>query len=319
VLLLIVVAVGVAGYMLIEGWSFLDAFFMVIITITTVGYNEVHDLSEAGRLFTSALIVVGVGTMLFGFGVFAETLADNSFGVFRRQRQMEARLNALKDHFIVCGYGRIGTQVVIEFEEHHVPYVIIDRGDEPLERLHRERRLHLEGDAASEEVLKQAGIERAKGLVCAVDSDERAVYIVLAARALNPKLYAIARAGYPESIRRLELAGADRVISPYRMAGHLMAELAVRPALVDVLDTLHHGEAEVGLEEVLVSPRTAAVGKTVAEAGLLDSSRAKLLALRRKNGALHVNPPADLRLEEGDLLIALGSEPQLQATLNALA
>jgi voltage-gated potassium channel len=257
--------------------------------------------------------------MLFGFGVFAEILAENSFGVFRRQRQMEARLNALKDHFIVCGYGRIGTQVVIEFEEHHVPYVIIDRGDEPLERLHRERRLHLEGDAASEEVLKQAGIERAKGLVCAVDSDERAVYIVLAARALNPKLYAIARAGYPESIRRLELAGADRVISPYRMAGHLMAELAVRPALVDVLDTLHHGEAEVGLEEVLVSPRTAAVGKTVAEAGLLDSSRAKLLALRRKNGALHVNPPADLRLEEGDLLIALGSEPQLQATLNALA
>jgi len=319
VLLVIVIAVGVAGYMLIEGWNFLDAFFMVIITISTVGYTEVHPLSEAGRLFTSALIVVGVGTMLFGFGVFAETLAENSFGVFRRQRQMEARLGALANHFIVCGYGRIGTQVVIEFEAHDVPYVVIDRGEEPLERLHKEQRLHIEGDAAREDILKQSGIERAKGLVCAVDSDERAVYIVLAARALNPKLYIIARAGYPESIRRLELAGADRVISPYRMAGHLMAELAVRPALVDVLDTLHHGESDIGLEEVLVNPRTSAVGKTVAEAGLLEGSRAKLLAVRRRDGSLHVNPAGDLRLEEGDLLIAIGSEPQLQATLNALA
>jgi voltage-gated potassium channel len=319
VLLLIIVVIGTAGYMLMEGWNLLDAFFMVIITISTVGYTEIHPLSDAGRIFTSVLIVVGVGTMLFGFGVFAETLAENSFGVFRRQRQMEARLDALRDHFIVCGYGRIGTQVVIEFEHDDVPYVIIDRGEEPLERLHKEQRLHLEGDAASEELLKQAGIERAKGVVCAVDSDERAVYIVLAARALNPKLYIIARAGYPESIRRLELAGADRVISPYRMAGHLMAELAVRPGLVDVLDTLHHGESDIGLEELLVNPKMASIGKTVGEAGLLDGARAKLLAVRRRDGSLHVNPPADLRLEEGDLLIALGSEPQLQATVNALA
>jgi voltage-gated potassium channel len=318
-LLVIVLTVGVIGYMTLEGWSLLDAFYMTIITISTVGYSELHPQTVEGRLFTAALIVFGVGTMLFGFGTFAETLADNSFGVFRRQRQMEARLNALKGHFIVCGYGRIGTQVVIEFEQHEVPYVIVDRGEEPLGRLRSERRLHIEGDAASEEILKEAGIERAKGLICAVDSDERAVYIVLAARALNPKLYVIARAGYPESLRRLELAGADRVISPYRMAGHLMAELAVRPALVDVLDTLHHGESDIGLEELLVNPRTSAVGKTVAEAGLLETSRAKLLAVRRRDGSLHVNPPSDLRLEEGDLLIALGSEPQLQATVSALA
>ena len=319
ILLLIIIAIGTAGYVLIEGWNLRDAFFMTIITISTVGYNEPQPLSLAGTLFTSALIVVGVGTMLFGFGVFAETLAENSFGIFRRQRQMESKLNALKDHFIVAGYGRIGTQVVIEFEEHGVQHVVIDRGEDPLERLHKEQRLHIEGDAAREEILKEAGIERAKGLICAVDSDERAVYIVLAARALNPKLYIIARAGYPESIRRLELAGADRVISPYRMAGHLMAELAVRPALVDVLDTLHHGESDIGLEELLVNPRTSAIGKTVAEAGLLDASRAKLLAVRRRDGSLHVNPGPDLRLEEGDLLIALGSEPQLQATVSALA
>lgn len=318
VLLAIVIAVGVAGYVVIERWSVFDAFYMTIITISTVGYGEVHPMSVGGRIFSSALIVVGVGTMLFGFGVFAEALADNSFGIFRRQTQMERRLQELRDHFIVCGYGRIGTEVVVEFEDHKVPYVIIDKTEEALERLHKQEKLFIEGDAASEDVLRKAGIDRARGLVSAVDSDERGVYITLAARALNPKLYIIARAGYPESIRRLELAGADRVISPYRMAGHLMAELAVHPAMVDVLDTLHHGDSEIGLEEVLVNPNTKAVGKTLTDSGLLDTSGAKLLAVRRRDGTLHVNPADDLRLEEGDLIIALGNEQQLLTTASML-
>jgi voltage-gated potassium channel len=318
VMLAAVIVFGITGYALIEGWGLLDCFYMTIITISTVGYTEVHPLSTAGRIFTSVLIVVGVGTMLFGFGVFAETLAENSFGIYRRQRQMERRLDNLREHFIVCGYGRIGTQIAIEFDEHHVSYVVIEQNNEALARLDREDRLHVEGDAASEEILKMAGIERAKGLISAVDSDERAVYVTLAARALNPSLYIISRAGRPESIRRLELAGANRVISPYRMAGHRMAELAVRPALVDVLDTLHHGGSEIGVEEVLVGARTTALGKTIADAGLMDPSLAKLLALRRKDGTLHVNPNADLRLEEGDLLIALGSENQLLATAATL-
>ena len=315
-LLAAVTIYGIAGYMLIERWNLLDAFYMTIITIATVGYGEIHPLSSWGRIFTSTLIVVGVGTMLYGFGVFAETLADNSFGAYRRQRLMQRQLDQLKDHFIVCGYGRIGTQIVIEFEEHKVPYVVIDMNDDALERLHKEERLHIDGDAASEDILKQAGIERAKGLISAVDSDERAVYIVLAARALNPELYLVARAGQPESIRRLELAGGSRIrtISPYRMAGHRMAELAVRPALVDVLDTLHHGESEIGVEEVMVGAGMKAIGKTLADAGLLDPANAKILALRRDDGELHVNPNGDLMLEEGDLLVALGSEEQLIAT-----
>ena len=317
-LLAVVIVIGVSGYTLIEHWSLFDAFYMTIITISTVGYGEVHPQSTAGRVFSSLLIVIGVGTMLFGFGVFAETLAENSFGIFRRQTRMERQLKELRDHFIVCGYGRIGTAVVAEFEDHHVQYVIVDRTEEALNRLYKEHKLYIEGDAASEEILKAAGIDRARGLISAVDSDERAVYVTLAARALNPKLYIIARAGYPESIRRLELAGADRVISPYRMAGHLMAELAVHPAMVDVLDTLHHGESEIGLEEVLVQPQTRAVGKTLKDSGLLGSTGAKLLAVRRRDGTLHVNPNDDLRLEEGDLIIALGSEQQLLATASML-
>ena len=143
VLLAIVITVGVTGYMVIDGWSLLDSFYMVIITISTVGYTEVHAQGATGRLFTSGLIVVGVGTMLYGFGVFAETLADNAFGRYRRDRQLQRDLNHLRDHFIICGYGRIGTQVVAEFEEHRVPYVVIDQTEEALERIRAEGRLHI--------------------------------------------------------------------------------------------------------------------------------------------------------------------------------
>ena len=291
---------------------------MVIITISTVGYTEVHPQGTTGRLFTSGLIVVGVGTMLYGFGVFAETLADNAFGRYRRERRLQRDLDHLRDHYIICGYGRIGTQIVAEFEDHKVPYVVIDQTEEAVERIRAEGRLHIEGDASKEEILKQAGIERAKGLISAVDSDERAVYIVLAARAFNPSLYIVARAGRRESIRRLELAGATRTISPYLMAGHRMAELAIRPAMVDVLDTLHHAEAGIGVEELVVSPATAAIGKTLEASGLLAGDAARVLALRRRDGNLHVNPSGSLRLEEGDLVIALGTEEQLFVSASVL-
>jgi len=314
ILLAVVILVGVAGYMLIDGWNFLDSFYMVIITISTVGYTEVHPQGVAGRMFSTGLIVVGVATMLYGFGVFAETLTDNAFGRYRRDRQLERDLNHLRDHFIICGYGRIGTRIVAEFEEHKVPYVVIDQTEEALERIRAERHLHIEGDASKEEILKQAGIDRARGLVSAVDSDERAVYIVLAARALNPNLYIVARSGRPESIRRLELAGATRTISPYLMAGHRMAELAIRPAMVDVLDTLHHGEAGIGVEEMVIISGTKAEGQTLEEAGLLTPDAAKVLAVRKSDGTVNVNPPGNIRLDDGDLVIALGTEDQLFAS-----
>ena len=318
ILLAIVIAVGVAGYMLIDGWNFLDSFYMVIMTIATVGYGEVHPQGPPGRIFTSALIVIGVATMLYSFGVFASILTDNALGEYRRQRRLQHDLDRLRDHFIICGYGRIGTQIVAEFEDHKVPYVVIDQTEEAVERIRAENRLHIEGDASKEEILKLAGIERARGLISAVDSDERAVYIVLAARAFNPNLYIVARAGRPDSIRRLELAGATRTISPYVMAGHRMAELAIRPAMVDVLDTLHHGEAGIGVEELVVTPDTKILGKTLEESGLLAGDAARVLAVRGRDGSVTVNPAASTRLEEGDLVIALGTEDQLFASASKL-
>jgi voltage-gated potassium channel len=307
-------AYGTAGYILIEGWGLLDAFYMSLTTIATVGFGEVHPLSPLGRIFTATLILGGTGTILYAFAIFAETIAEGRFGAFRRERRMKHEIDELRGHFIVCGYGRIGTQIVREFDKQHVPHVVVEVNPEPVARLRREGRRFVEGDAASEDVLRAAGIEHAKGLLAVVDSDERVVYITLAARALNPGLYITARAGQPESTRRLELAGANRVVSPYRMAGRLMAQLAIRPAVVDLIDTLQHGESAIGIEEILVSSGCTARGRTLREAGLLDGGRARLLALRRRDGALHVNPDDGLRLEDGDLVVAMGSDAELGAT-----
>ncbi|HEY6958314.1 MAG TPA: potassium channel protein [Candidatus Limnocylindria bacterium] len=314
--LLVVVALvyGTAGYMLIEGWSGIDALYMALTTIATVGFGEVHPLSTAGRIFTMTLILGGTGAILYTFGVIAETVAEGRFGAYRRQRRMMSEIGAQRGHFIICGYGRIGTQIANEFERQHVPYVVVEVNPEPLARLRREGRRFVEGDAASEDVLTAAGIEHAKGLLAVVDSDERVVYITLSARALNPELHITARASQPGSQRRLELAGANRVVSPYGMAGRLMAQLAIRPSVVDVIETLQHGESTIGIEEIIVGQTCAARGRTLREAGLLDRGRARLLAVRRSDGALHVDPEDALRIEDGDLVVAMGSESELAAT-----
>ncbi|HEX6489344.1 MAG TPA: potassium channel protein [Candidatus Dormibacteraeota bacterium] len=311
-LLAAVIAYGIVGFALIERWNPFEAFYQTISTMSTEG-GELHPLGLGGRIFSATLIVGGVATMLYAFGVFAEILSADEFGRYRRWRQLENRLSSLRDHYIVCGYGRIGTQIVSEFEPGDISYIVIEQTPEALGRLEREGRLHITGDAASEDILRRAGIERARCLISAVDADERAVYVVLAARALNPALYIVARAGQPESIRRLELAGADRVISPYRMAGHRMAQLATHPALVDVLDSLQSG-TDVGVEELVISGQASLVGKTLDESGLLTADGARVLALRRVDGRLHVAPEGPVRIEEGDLIVVLGSADQLLAT-----
>lgn len=309
-----VLVIGTGGYMLIERWPPLDALYMTVTTISTVGFGEVHPLDAPGRIFTIGLILGGVGTIFYAFGVLAEIVFEGDIARYRRLRSMEKERAALRDHFIVCGYGRIGTQVVSELEKARTTCIAIDNNTEAIARLEHEGKLHVAEDAASEEVLKKAGIERARGLICAVDSDERAVYIVLAAKAVRRDLYVLARAGRPESIRRLELAGADRVISPYRMAGHMMAELALRPALVEVMDFLQHGDTPVGVEELLVRDGYSAIGKSLDEIGLFGKEQAHLLAVRRKDGDLLINPEGDLELEAGDLMVAFGSAEELSRT-----
>jgi voltage-gated potassium channel len=317
-LLCLVLVYGTVGYVLLEGWNLLDALYMTVLTITGVGFGEVHPLSPGGRVFTISLVGGGLGIVIYVLGLFIAVLADGELVRYRRWRTMEQRLDGLRGHFIVCGYGRAGSYVVREFDREATPHVVIDRNPHNIARLQDEGRLFVEGDASAEDVLQRAGIARARGLISAIDSDEGAVYITLAARALNPQLFIVARAGQPASIRRLELAGADRVVSPYEMAGREIASLALRPDLVGIMPPRCADGSAMGVEELVVRPGSGALGTTLHGAGLLGPALAHVLAVRRRDGRLFINPDAALALQEGDLVIALGTPDQLSRTAAAL-
>jgi voltage-gated potassium channel len=303
----------VIGYMVLERWNFIDSLFMVLITVTTVGYEEVHPLGEAGRVFTMTVIVSGVGTMLYTLGIFGELLVDGELARYARMRGMERRIADLKEHFIVCGYGRMGTRVAQEFRQLDTPFVVVESNTDSLERLRMAEVLHVEGDATSDESLLKAGILRAKGLVTAVDSDERNVFITLTARSLNPSLFIVARSSFQDSVEKLRRAGANQVVSPYLMGAHRMAALAVRPVAVDVLDTVLHGEnIDLVVEEFLVPDASRLLGRSLADSGMRQAG-ANILAIRKRSGQLRINPPDSQVLESDDLLVAIGTREQMSA------
>jgi len=299
--------------MLLEHWSFIDALYMTLTTVTTIGYGEVHPLDDAGRIFNMTVIVGGVGTMLYTFGIFGELLVGGELASYARRHRMERRVELLDDHYIVCGYGRMGTGVAEEFTQNGTPFVVVENNAEPLGRLRGSQVLFVEGDASSDEALLEAGILRAKGLVSAVDSDERNVFITLTARALNPALFIVARSSYQDSAEKLRRAGANQVVSPYVMGAHRMAALAIRPVAVDLLDTVLQGEnIDLVIEELLVPAGSRLLGKTLAESGL-RSAGASVLAVRRRSGELRVNPADGQVLESDDLLVAIGTRAQMKA------
>src|SRR3989475_3512132 len=299
--------------MVLLRWNFIDALFMVLTTVTTVGYEEVHPLGQAGRIFTMTVIVLGVGSMLYPLGILAEALIEGHLGRYARMRGMERRIAGLSDHFIVCGYGRMGTRVAQEFRQLDTPFVVVESNLEPLERLRSSDILYVEGDAASDDSLLKAGILRAKGLVTAVDSDERNVFITLTARSLNPALLIVARSSYQDSTEKLRRAGANQVVSPYLMGAHRMAALAIHPVAVDLLDTVLQGEnIDLVIEELLVPSGSRLLGTTLADSGL-RAVGANVLAIRKRSGQLRINPADTQVLETDDLLVALGTRAQMQA------
>jgi voltage-gated potassium channel len=312
--LLVLILYGTVGYAVVEHYGWLDALFMTVITITTVGFEEVHRLDTAGQVFTITLIIFGVIGVLYTLGVLVEQLSSGRWQEYRRYRRMDAQLRALRDHVIVCGYGRTGTQVVKDLEKAAHPYVVVEMNAAPLEDVRRDGRLCIVGDAASDEVLHLAGIDRARALVSAVDSDERNVYIVLTARSLNPSLFIVARSSYPDSVPKLRRAGADRVVSPYTTSGRRMAALALQPAIVDVIDMVTREGGAMAIEELVVPSECDGIG-----ARDLRRFGAFLLAVRSADGRLSVGPDDDSRLSAGDVLVAMGSPDQLTGLASALS
>lgn len=228
VILLAIIAIGVSGYVYLEGWSLLDAVYMMVITLSTVGFREVHDLNVAGRVLTMVIIIIGVGTALYIAGQVIEMMVEGQIIGYRRKRKMESMIREMKNHYIICGFGRVGHQVAIEFNEAKVPYVVIDSKPEVAQELDPMGIPHLLGDITSDSILKEAGILQARGLVASADSDTANVFVTLSARVLNPDLYIVARAGFLDSEEKLKKAGANRVVSPYFTAGKHMAEIAIK-------------------------------------------------------------------------------------------
>jgi voltage-gated potassium channel len=309
---IIIVVIGTIGYEVIEGWSFIDSLYMTITTITTVGFGEVHPLSDAGRIFSIFLIIGGVGGALYILTTIMGYLLEGQFGITMGRRRMKTKIAKLKKHFILCGYGRVGQEIALTFSEEGVPFVIISNDEEHVAKAEKEGYLAIFGDATRDDTLKEAGIKQARGLVAAVGSDTDNTFITLSAREARPDLFIEARSSSPESEGKLRRAGADRIISPHTIGGRRMAMLALRPAVVDFIDTVTYGPGrELQLENVDVAGGSSLIGKTMEQArSQVDIT---VLAMRKKSGELIANPPGEEIIEDGDRLIVIGTKQRLSA------
>ena len=299
---------GVAGYMLVERWSFVDALYMTLLALTSVGFEEARPLSLAGEWFTISLLGLGVGIFVVTLSLMGVAISEGAFGQRTVRRRMQRRIGALSDHYIVCAYGRVGRTAARELAEEGVPFVVLEPKDELVELMEDDDILFLIGDSTSDESLRAAGIERARALLCAVDSDADNVYIALAARSLNPDIFIVGRASDPTAADRLHKAGADRVISIYASTGQHMAAMALRPRVVDYLELTRRGGAPVRIEELQVDAGSELSGRSVSDV----CGTTVPLAVLRSGGDIVANPAGDLLLEDGDLLMLLGDEYALR-------
>jgi len=306
-----VVLAGTAGFHFIFGWQWLDAFYMVVTTLTTIGYQEIHPLSSGGRVFNLALIFFGVALVFLSIGALTQALLEFELRSFFGRRKMERDIGRLTDHYIICGAGRVGRSAARELARRPVPFVIIEQNEAKTER-YGDDWLTLVGDATQEQTLRQAQIDRARGLVAATTTDATNLYIVLTARGLNPRLKIIARASEEDAEKHLLTAGADSVVSPYSFAGHRIAQSFLRPHVVSFLDTAttHLGmDLEIG--EICVGQDSAFAGKTIEGSRIRQDRGVIVLAIKRESG-MRFNPSPDDRIEPGDYLIAMGEPSQLR-------
>ena len=310
-----VLGAGTMGYAWLwwgVGGTWLDALFMTVITITTVGYGEVRPLDGPGRVFTMFVAVVGVGSLFYALGVLMEYLVTVRLADPGGRRRMQKQIDKLKGHVILAGLGRVGGHAALELKEAGVPFVVADPGQAAARRTEERGYLWVQGDATEDEVLERAGIRRARGLIATTANDATNMYIVLSARVLNPGLHIVSRAVDETSVAKLIRAGANRAISPYAIGGHRLAHLMLSPTVVDFFETaLRKGNEALNIEDLAVSAGSPILGKTLGTIDIRQATGATVLAILREEMPL-VNPSSDLTLAAGDRLLALGTTDQLE-------
>jgi voltage-gated potassium channel len=316
-LLAVLAVVGTIGFHLIEGWPWFDSFYTVLITVTTIGANA-DRMSEAGREFSVFVIIVGVGLVFLAIGALASALLEFELLKIFGRRRMEREISRLKDHYVICGAGRVGRSVVRELIRNKVPYVIVDNNQEKMQKLDSSW-LIVNGDATQEMALRAVNIGEARGLVAAATTDAINVYIVLTARTLNSKLKIIARASEEDAEKHLRTAGADIVLSPYSFVGHRIAQSFLRPNVIDFIDTATARDRKLDweIEEILITPQSRYAGQTIAGSGIRQDMNVIVLAIKRATG-MRFNPAPEDKIEAGDFLIAMG-EPVGLKQLEAAA
>lgn len=312
-LILLVLVTGTIGYHLHFKVTLVDAFYMTVITISTVGFREVFELDAWGKLFTAFLIFLGVSSLtLTATYLFQFMMEGHLFGLVKR-RKMDKRIDTLKNHFIICGFGRVGEQIARDIQAAGNPFVVIDRNPEAVRRLEERQYVFVSGNATSDDNLLKAGIERAKGIVAASDSDPDNVLITLSARILNPHIFIVARASSPDVLDKLQKAGANRVVSPYISTGQKMASMLNKPLVHDYLDTMAYGtNLEIQLEELELREGADVVGKSLQEAAIRKRTGTTILAIKKQGGRILTNPSVSSTLEAGDCLVLVGTGEQLE-------
>jgi voltage-gated potassium channel len=287
---------------------------MVITTLFTVGFQEVHPLSSSGRVFTIFIIVGGVGSAIYLAGQAVETIVEGEMSGYRKRKRMDKIISQLKQHYIICGFGRVGHQVAQVFESSKVPFVVIDSKKETLDELRTRNVPSIIGDATVDSILLEAGIKTATGLIACSDSDVANVYVTLSARVLNPNLNIVARAGIKDTEKKLIMAGANRVISPYFISGIRMAALAIRPVASDFLDLVTHGgQVDFSLFEMPIPASSQLVNKTVGDADIRGNSGALILAIKKNDGSFDLQPKASSQIHQDDVLVVIGTQEQFES------
>ena len=304
--LAVFVITGVSGYMGIEGWPFLDSVYMTILTFTTVGYSEVRPLSSGGRVFTTLLMLGGVSTMLYTLTTAVQAVVEEELlRGFLRRRTMESKLSRMRDHFIICGFGRVGRSAAAAFARESLSVVVIDRDADAILEADKMRLAYIQSDATEDESLRGAHVDRARGLVAALGSDSDNVFVTLSARGMNPDVHIVARAQSEESHSNLLRAGANRVVSPHEIGGVRMAMASTRPLAIDFLDSVLRPSEENAqrLTEVMVTPESALANAPISES--CAGKGVHVLAIQR-DGAIIVNPSSETKCLPGDSVVLVG-------------